>query len=342
MSRTILGLLLPATLLVSCDPFDKELSKREARNQLESLFEVSLPQGTSARLAPDTAKGAGIRIVLDAGALEGLWRRVPWRDYANEEVGTLQLTEKGKQFFHDVEVQQHSATVELARPLTRTVQDVLRVNEDGAEEKRIVLFRYRWDAPDVVLRYIGERSGDIQGTARFERIDGHWKLMEVPLRDYRPFHRDPEAETAGRAEQEERCRPSSVETNLLGKYRFNHHMRPTDIESFELEVSDVAFRVTRRFESSGQRLQTVMRSHYWGDVVGLDTENGHIEMTVLLNKDRRIDRLDMRTYRIAIEDDGKALPPLSDAARVMTQAWTEWHQRFFDCLPEPTHPWITR
>lgn len=342
MSKKLPLLLLPAILAVSCDPFDRELSKREAREQLDSLFEISSPQDATAALATDSAQDRGITIAIDAGALEGLWQRLPWRDYLNEKLISLQLTEKGKQFFKSVELNYYSATVELAQPLARTVEDVLEVRGVGTEEKRVVDFTYRWVAPAVVLRYIGERSGDISGTASFERMDGRWQLLEIPLREHKPFGRDPEAEAPGRMEQEQRCRQSSVEAELRGTYEFEHHTRPTDIESFELEVSDVAFTVTRHFESSGRHLQTVTRSHYWGDLLAFDTEGGRIEMTVLMFRDRTIDRLDLSTYEITIEDDGKAFPPLSVAAREISQAWTDWHERFFDCLPEPVNPWNGR
>ncbi len=338
----VLRLLLPAILAVSCDPFDRELSEREARAELVSLFEISSPQDSTVALAPDSANATGIKIAIDAGALEGLWQRVPWRDYAKGKVTAIELNEKGKQFFKSVELNSYSSTAELARPLTRTVENVREVSEGGAEQQRVVDFTYRWDAPATVLRYIGERSGEISGRARFERIEGRWQLLEIPLREYGPFRRDPESEAPGRAEQEERCRESGVEREVRGTYRFTHRSTPRDVAFFELQVSDVGFTVTRRFESSGRSLQTLSRSHYWGDVLGLDIQGGRIEMTVLMYRDRTIDRLDFSTYRIEIEDDGKALPPLSEASEVMSQAWTDWHQRFFDCLPEPANPWMGR
>jgi hypothetical protein len=308
----VFSLLVPAVLAVGCDPFDRELSVREARKALERTF-ASRGAGVPAALAPNDARSPGRSIAIDAGALEGLWKPTPWREYfasTSSPPGTLslELTDKGKQFFLSVRL----------RPLT-----------------------YRWNAPDVVLRYIG-RDRDVNTTARFTRSDRGWELSDFPLGDQlRAFRRDAAAEASGRVERENRCRQSAVTTELRGRYSFEHHYDPTTVESFELAVSDVGFTVTRHYKASGRVLQALTRSHFWGDVLTVDTQPGQIELTVLMGRDRKIGWA-WATYRITVADDGKAAPPLDTAARDMAEAWTGWHGRFVGCLPEPTRAWDGR
>ena len=58
------------------------------------------------------------------------------------------------------------------------------------------------------------------------------------------------AEAAGRREREQRCLESNAASQTLGTYRFEYHKEPSYVATYEVEVSDVAFAVTRRFESS--------------------------------------------------------------------------------------------
>lgn len=342
MSRVLW--LVPLLLTVACDPFDRELSPSEARSVLEHSFGMG-GDSSNATLAPNGPQASDTSIAFDAGVLEGLWQPVAWREYFTTKEAqwiSLQLTDKSAQMFKRVQVNRYGdANVELMRPLARKLVSVERVRGSGEENKRSVEFTYRWDAPALLLRYIG-RQELVNATAEFEREDGQWRLRAFTLGEERvPFRHDLEAEKAGRAERENRCRAAGAATQSRGPYRFERHLGAASTRSSEVEVSDAGFAVRLRVDVSGRPAQALTRAHFWGDVLAVETRPGEIELEVLLGRSRTVGRFG-GTYGISILADERSQPTLETVGREMSEAWTAWHARFVGCLPEPTNAWNGR
>jgi hypothetical protein len=333
--------LVPALLVVACDPFDRELSPSEARGVLEHTFGIG-GNSSVATLAPSGPQASDTRSAFDAGVLEGLWQPVAWRELLGTGEApwiSLQLTDKGAELFKIVQVNRFGdANVELRRPIARKLVSVERVRDAGEKTKRSVDFIYRWDAPALLLRYIG-RQELVNATGEFEREDGEWRLRSFTLGEESvPFRHDLEAEKAGRAERENRCRASSVATQSRGPYAFVRRFDAANTTSSEVEVSDAGFVVRSRVNVSGRVAQVLTRAHFWGDVLAMETRPGEIELTVLMRRSRTVGRFG-DTYRISIAADGRSQTSLEAVGREMSEAWTAWHARFVGCLPEPTNAW---
>lgn len=333
--RRVIG---SAMALTSCGLLGRDLDRAQAKVLIEGNYRSTLI--SEGELAQDSSASLGT--ALDAGVLEELWL-VPEKTAPLGQMTPLQLTERGKRFFAEVGVSRFvlvwRSRVTLAQPIKVQVIDVTGLRKGDAEEKRVAEYTWKFDAPSVVLRYLGLNPGPMRGEAACQLYDDGWRLVNVDTGQQVPqmFVRDPQAEAAGRAARdeqqrqeaeakrlrEERWQLAQTPTKVLGKYHFERLTPRDGVFLYDLDISDVGFSLAHKYASGAGSFGT--DSYGWWEVLGVASTGAQIEI-----KTRR----GYSDHSVTIEDDGKGPHSISDAVRDLSQALQAWRDRFPEFVPQ--------
>jgi hypothetical protein len=133
---------------------------------------------------------------LVAGVLEQLWSAPP-----QDALGAA--------YFSNVTVScvlgmTCKSSAVLAKPVTVHVMAITGLRRGDSDDKRVAKLTWRFEAPAMVLRYLGLKAGSLPGNATLQRYDDGWRLTNLDLGQTagafkQAFVHDAQAEAAGRA-----------------------------------------------------------------------------------------------------------------------------------------------